>query len=46
MTVDTDAVNEVLDYGRKLVKFLPDDAVSYDEASTNRSLISGKARRS
>ena len=37
-------VNEVLDYGRKLVKFLPDDAVSCDDASNNRWLISGKAR--
>ena len=46
ITVDTDAVNEVLDYGRKLVKFLPDDAVSCDDGSNNRWLISGKARRS
>ena len=44
ITVDTDALNEVLDYGRKLVKFLPDDVVSCDDASNNRWLISGKAR--
>jgi ABC-type glycerol-3-phosphate transport system substrate-binding protein len=43
ITVDTDAVNQVLDYGRKLASFLPDDTVSYDDASNNRALISGKS---
>jgi len=43
ITVDTDAVNQVLDYGRKLAGFLPDDTVSYDDASNNRALISGKS---
>jgi ABC-type glycerol-3-phosphate transport system substrate-binding protein len=36
-------VNTVLDYGRKLVKFFPPDSVSYDDASNNRALISGKS---
>jgi hypothetical protein len=43
ITVDSSAVNQVLDYGRKLAKFLPDDTVSYDDASNNRALISGKS---
>ena len=43
ITVDSDAVNTVLDYGRKLVKFFPADTVSYDDASNNRALISGKS---
>ena len=43
ITVDSDAVNTVLDYGRKLVKFFPPDTVSYDDASNNRALISGKS---
>ncbi len=33
----------MLEYGQKLVKLLPDDAVSYDDASNNRALISGKS---
>ncbi|MBV9250889.1 MAG: extracellular solute-binding protein, partial [Acetobacteraceae bacterium] len=43
ITVDSDPVHEVLDYGRKLAKFLPPDTVSYDDASNNRALISGKS---
>jgi ABC-type glycerol-3-phosphate transport system substrate-binding protein len=43
ITVDSDAVNAVLDYGRKLAKFFPPDCVSYDDASNNRALISGKS---
>jgi len=39
--VDSDAVKQVLEYGQKLVKFLPADSVSYDDASNNRALISG-----
>ena len=35
-------VNQVLEYAQKLVKVLTPDAVSYDDASNNRSLISGK----
>ena len=33
----------MLDYGRKLAKFLPQDIASYDDASNNRALISGKS---
>jgi ABC-type glycerol-3-phosphate transport system substrate-binding protein len=31
-----------LEYAQKLVKFLPDEAASYDDASNNRALVSGK----
>jgi ABC-type glycerol-3-phosphate transport system substrate-binding protein len=41
--VKSDAVHAVLEYAQKLVKFVPDDAVSYDDASNNRALISGKS---
>jgi ABC-type glycerol-3-phosphate transport system substrate-binding protein len=41
--VKSDAVREVLEYAQKLVKFLPADAASYDDASNNRALISGKS---
>ena len=43
ITVESDAVRQVLEYAQKLVKFLPADAVSYDDASNNRALISGKS---
>jgi ABC-type glycerol-3-phosphate transport system substrate-binding protein len=43
ITVKTDAVREVLEYAQQLVKFLPEDAVSYDDASNNRALISGRS---
>ncbi len=43
ITVKSDKVRAVLEYGQKLVKVLPDDAVSYDDASNNRALISGKS---
>ena len=38
----TDAMHQLLEYAQKLVKFYPIDAVSYDDASNNRALISGK----
>jgi len=41
--VKSDAVKQVLEYGQKLVKFLPPDAVSYDDASNNKALISGQS---
>lgn len=41
--VKSDNVHKVLEYGEKLVKVLPKDAVSYDDASNNRALISGKS---
>ena len=41
--VDNDNVRKVLEYARKLLPFLPSDTVSYDDASNNRALISGKS---
>ena len=43
INVKSDAVRTVLAYAEKLVKFLPDQAVSYDDASNNRALISGQS---
>ncbi len=43
ITIDSDPVRQVLEYAQRLVKFLPADAVSYDDASNNRALISGKS---
>ena len=43
ITVDSPAVRNFLEYAQKLVKFLPNDTVSYDDASNNRALISGKS---
>jgi ABC-type glycerol-3-phosphate transport system substrate-binding protein len=40
--VDSPEVQACLEYAQKLVKFLPDEAGSYDDASNNRALISGK----
>jgi len=39
----TDNVRQVLEYAQQLVKHLPPDAVSYDDASNNRALISGQS---
>lgn len=39
----SDPVMQVLEYAKKLVPLLPPDAVSYDDASNNRALISGKS---
>ena len=41
ITVNSDTVRQFLEYAQKLVKFLPPDTVSYDDASNNRALISG-----
>jgi ABC-type glycerol-3-phosphate transport system substrate-binding protein len=43
VTVRSDNVRQVLEYAQRLVKHLPEDAVSYDDASNNRALISGKS---
>lgn len=43
ITIDSPQVRKLLEYCQKLVKFLPPDAVSYDDASNNRALISGKS---
>jgi ABC-type glycerol-3-phosphate transport system substrate-binding protein len=39
----SDAVRQVMEFAQRLVKFYPDEAVSYDDASNNRALISGKS---
>lgn len=41
--VRSDNVRQVLEYAQQLVKYLPADAVSYDDASNNRALISGQS---
>ena len=43
ITVKSDAVRAVLEYAQQLVRHLPADAVSFDDASNNRALISGKS---
>lgn len=43
VTVNTDKVRQALEYGQKLVKFLPKDAASWGNDSNNQALISGKA---
>lgn len=43
INLKSDAVLQALEYGQKLVRFLPDEAVSYDDASNNRALISGRS---
>jgi len=39
----SDAVRQLLEYAQRLTKSYPADAVSYDDASNNRALISGKS---
>src|SRR6201999_1883491 len=41
--LESEQVRQVLTFAQKLVKFYPDDAVSFDDASNNRALISGKS---
>jgi ABC-type glycerol-3-phosphate transport system substrate-binding protein len=41
--VESDAVRRALEYSQKLVSFLPENAVAYDDASNNRAYISGRA---
>lgn len=43
ITVDSDQVKAALDYMAKLARHLPPDVYSYDDASNNRALISGKS---
>jgi len=43
ITADTPAVRAALEYAQKLIPFLPPETVSYDDASNNRALISGKS---
>jgi ABC-type glycerol-3-phosphate transport system substrate-binding protein len=42
ITVKSDAVRQVLDYGKRLAAFCPPDAVAWDDASNNKWLLSGK----
>jgi ABC-type glycerol-3-phosphate transport system substrate-binding protein len=42
ITVNSANVREALESGQKLVKILPDDALSYDDASDNRLMIAGR----
>jgi hypothetical protein len=39
----SDGTRQAMEYAQRLVKFYPADAVSYDDASNNRALISGKS---
>ena len=43
ITVRSDNVRRVMEHAQQLVRVLPVDAVSYDDASNNRALISGKS---
>jgi ABC-type glycerol-3-phosphate transport system substrate-binding protein len=38
----SDGTRQALEFAQRLVKFYPADAVSFDDASNNRALISGK----
>jgi len=42
ITVDSDPVRQVLEHAQQLVRYLPADAVSYDDASNNRALIANR----
>jgi len=43
ITVKSDQVKSTLEWFKKLCQYLPGDVYSWDDASNNRSLISGKA---
>jgi len=43
IVIESDNVKMAMEYAQRLVKFMPPDAVSWDDASNNRALISGKA---
>ena len=42
ITIDSPAVLEAMEYFKRFIPFLPPDSPSYDDASNNRALISGK----
>jgi ABC-type glycerol-3-phosphate transport system substrate-binding protein len=42
LTVKTDAVRQALEFYKKLIAFLPPDVPSWDDASNNKWLISGR----
>ena len=41
--IKSDNMRQALEYAQRLVKFLPADAQSWDDASNNRALISGQS---
>ena len=43
ITANSDNVRKVLEYVRRLMPFMPPDVYSWDDASNNRALISGKS---
>lgn len=43
ITANSDNVRNVLAYAQRLCQFLPNDVFSWDDASNNRALISGKS---
>lgn len=43
IVVDSDKMRSFLEWAQKLVNVLPDDALSYDDASDNRVMIAGKS---
>jgi ABC-type glycerol-3-phosphate transport system substrate-binding protein len=43
ITVDSDAVREVLDYVKRLVPYLPRETIAYDDASNNKAYVAGSA---
>jgi Bacterial extracellular solute-binding protein len=42
IVIDSDKVREFLEWGQRLVKILPRDALSYDDATDNRLMIAGQ----
>jgi ABC-type glycerol-3-phosphate transport system substrate-binding protein len=42
ITVNSDAVRQVLEYSQRLVKAMPQDVFAWDDASNNKYLISGQ----
>jgi ABC-type glycerol-3-phosphate transport system substrate-binding protein len=43
MQLKSDAVRQALEYAQQLVKWLPPEAPSFDDASNNKALIAGKS---
>ena len=43
LQLDSDAIHQVLEFGQRLVKFYLSEAVSFDDASNNRALISDRS---
>jgi len=43
ITVDSDKTRQVLEWTQRMVKVLPKDVFAWDDASNNKSLISGQA---